>query len=95
MVNKHQPPLKSDIGVNPFPCYDCTGNSCEENQLEVSFNENCNHDNKFTRSYSNLEDYAAHLLEDVHKAEAEQLLKAMHRRRSANILPKNNNVRKL
>ena len=84
-MSKHQPSLKSDVSENPFPCYDC------QNKSETSFNENS--DYRFSHSYSSPEDYAAHLLGDVHRAEAKHPLKPMNRRRSTNNTPKTNDVR--
>ena len=105
MVNKHQPPLKSDIGVNSFPCYDCSGttpqhvNTQSQKQADnldgdAHPNNVCGDSNTFPRSYSSPSDYAAHLLEDIHRAEAQQPLKGMHRRRAnKKDETKNNDVR--
>ena len=78
MLNKHQPPLKSDIGINPFPCYDCHfwNTQNEENEDDV---------NILSRSYSSPQDYVTHLI-NTHKTGIKEPLQGMNRKRLTNKL---------
>ena len=90
MLNKHQPPLKSDIGINPFPCYDCQFRNVQNEENKV----NKDNVNKLSRSYSSPQDYVTHLI-NVHKTGIEEPLQGMNRKRLTNKLSSSVAVRQL
>ena len=90
MLNKHQPPLKSDIGINPFPCYDCQFRNDQDEDNKVDKDDA----NKVSRSYSSPQEYVMHLI-NAHKTGIEEPLQGMNRKRLANKLSDSAAVKKL